>query len=324
MIRALTTLSGGHAVRQISAKLPSIRSQIALLVLACALPSVIGLGVLVQHFYQREQFQIQRDTLATARTLAAAVGHDIDAAEGVALALASSPSLDLGELDAFAAQAAGQLRPRLPVQRLMLSDTGGRVLRQAGAAAAAPEPADNAARLAPAVALARPLIPDCAQGRAAPPEVAVDVPVLRNGQARYVLTAVLKPSRLADAAAAQRLAPDWMIALISADGIIVDRTKDPERFVGKPVSEKSRALLQGEGEGALLTQSRDGYSVFAGLSLLPGRQWAVGVGMPEHQAMADAALPSVPLIAAAVGLLLLIGIVLAWLMGGQIAAPSPA
>jgi PAS domain S-box-containing protein len=320
MIRALTTLSGDHAVRPLSAKLPSIRSQIALLVLACALPSVIGLGVLVQHFYQREQLQIQRDTLATARALAAAVGHDIDAAEGMALVLASSPSLDRGDLDAFAAQAASQLRPGLPVQRLMLSDPAGRVLRQAGAAAPAADVAGNAARLAPAVAQARPEISLIVR-KDAPhqPEVALDVPVLRNGQARYVLTAVLKPDRLAAAAAAQRLAPGWLLALISADGIIVDRNKDPERFVGKPVSDQSRALLQGDGEGALLTQSRDGFSVFAGLSLLPGRQWAVAVGMPEHQAMADAALPSVPLIAAAVGLLLLIGIVLAWLMGGQIA-----
>ena len=96
---------------QTTAKLPSIRSQIALLVLACALPSVLGLGVLLQHFYQREQLQIQHEALAAARALAAAVGHDIAAAEGTAQLLAASPSLDHGELGAFAEHAASELRP---------------------------------------------------------------------------------------------------------------------------------------------------------------------------------------------------------------------
>eukprot|EP01031_Cornospumella_fuschlensis_P003408 gene3408-4236_t len=64
---------------------PLATPDFVLLVLACALPSVIGLGVLVQHFYQREQLQSQHEALATARTLAAAIGHDVDAAETTAL-----------------------------------------------------------------------------------------------------------------------------------------------------------------------------------------------------------------------------------------------
>ena len=54
-------------------KLPSIRSQIALLVLACALPTVIGFGALVQQFYQRERNQLTEDVLQSARGLAAAM-----------------------------------------------------------------------------------------------------------------------------------------------------------------------------------------------------------------------------------------------------------
>jgi PAS domain S-box-containing protein len=318
-----------------TAKLPSIRSQIALLVLACALPSVLGLGVLLQHFYQREQLQFQHEALATARALATAIGYDIGEAEIAALALASSPSLERGDLAGFAAQAASQLRPALPVQRLLLSDTAGRVLLTVGPAepaAASPPPqagaaspgnaaqAAQAARVAPAIAQGRPALSVLPRSDLPyQPEVAVDVPVQRGGKTLHVLTAVLKPNRLAEAAEAQRLSPQWLIALIGADGVIVDRNKEPERFVGTQISAQSREVLQGSGEGARLTESRDGTSVFAGLSLLPGRQWAVGVGMPEQQAMLDAALPSVPLVAGAVSMLLLVGIVLAWLMGGQIA-----
>ncbi|WP_228896407.1 PAS domain-containing protein [Pseudoduganella aquatica] len=309
-----------------TARLPSIRLQIALLVLACALPSVIGLGVLVQHFYHRQQLQIQHDTLITARTLAGAIGHDIDAAEGALLALAGAPGLDnigdsmegAGEA-AFAAQAGRLLRPGLPVHRILLSDAGGRQLLNAGPAGAAIPQQDNLKRLATLFEQGKPALSVLPQpGQPHQPEVAVDVPVLRNGKAVYALTAVLLPQRLDAAAAVQHLSPQLLMALIGADGIVVDRNKNRERYVGTPMSETNRALLLANGEAALRTDSRDGFPVFAALCLLPGRTWAVGVGMPEQEAILNAELPSVPLVSGAVSMLLLVGIVLAWLMGGQI------
>src|SRR5476651_1976735 len=85
-------------------KLPSIRSQIALLVLACALPTVIGFGALVQQFYQRERDQLTEDVLQSARGLAAAVDRDLVQGESAAEALATAPSLSRGDLAAFAAR----------------------------------------------------------------------------------------------------------------------------------------------------------------------------------------------------------------------------
>ncbi|MBY0243094.1 MAG: cache domain-containing protein, partial [Burkholderiaceae bacterium] len=107
-------------------KLPTIRSQIALLVLVCALPSVIGLGVMVQHFYQRETVQVSRDALESARAMAATIEHELREAESTAQALASSPSLQQDDLAAFSAQARKQLRPHFPGVQFILTDATGR------------------------------------------------------------------------------------------------------------------------------------------------------------------------------------------------------
>ncbi|MYM99035.1 hypothetical protein, partial [Duganella vulcania] len=58
-------------------RLPSIRSQIALLVLACALPTVIGFGAVVAQFYQRERDTLMADTGQAARLVAAAIDRDL-------------------------------------------------------------------------------------------------------------------------------------------------------------------------------------------------------------------------------------------------------
>ncbi|CAN7386393.1 PAS domain-containing protein [Pseudoduganella sp. LjRoot289] len=311
-----------------TAKLPSIRSQIALLVLACALPSVIGLGVLVQHFYQREQNDIQRQTLEAARTLAVAIGYDVDVAESTALALSSAGSLERSDIAAFEARARRQLRPSLPADRFLLSDAAGVVLLDTGQTGATEPPAQpqtqppaqppvsNAARIAPALAQGAPTLSKLARAdRPYQPDMAIDVPVVRDGETRYVLSAVLRPDHYA--AAARRLPPQLNYALIDANGIIVSRNRDPQNFVGKPMSAKNRVLLLAKGEVGMVTMARDGTSVFAGLCMVPGRSWAVGVGLPEQQALA-AVLPSVPLVSAAVAGLLLVGFAMAWLMGGQI------
>ncbi|MGZ3159942.1 MAG: hypothetical protein ACXU7H_12720, partial [Burkholderiaceae bacterium] len=47
--------------------LPTIRVKIGLIVFACALTTLVGCGLLISHFYDRERAQIERDTLLTAR-----------------------------------------------------------------------------------------------------------------------------------------------------------------------------------------------------------------------------------------------------------------
>ena len=60
------------------------------------------------------------------------------------------------------------------------------------------------------------------------------VPVLRGSELRYVLTAVLSPSTLADVVGGEPLPDEWTRAVVDSHGVIVARSRDPARFVGQP------------------------------------------------------------------------------------------
>jgi PAS domain S-box-containing protein len=299
-----------------SGKLPSIRSQIALLVLACALPSVIGLGVLAQHFYQREQLQITRDTLETARALAAAIEHDLGEAESTALALASSPSIERGDFAAFAAQARRQLRPEFPGTQFVLSDASGRQL--ANTAGPLQPRMSQPDRLQPVFERGATMLSNLYIGEQADqPLLAVDVPVQRDGKTAYVLSVLMRPEQMAGILAEQKLPPHMMASLLDANGVILARSRDAQKFVGKTAPAPLLAQLRQKAEGVVQTGSMEGVPVYAGFGRVPGHNWTIAVGMPEAHAL-DGMLPSVPLITSAAAALVLAGIAMAWLLGGHI------
>ncbi len=307
-------------------KLPTIRSQIALLVLVCALPSVVGLGVMVQHFYQRETVQVSRDALETARAVAAAIEHDISEAESTALALASSPSLANGDLAAFAEQARRQLRPHFPGAQFILTDAAGREhLSVSRDGVHLPPPAPSPSGQRAAAARLRPLFERGAIVAASLPatapdglrRVAIDVPVDAGGRRAYALTTVLNTDLVATLLAEQHLPQHVIASLIDADGVILDRNKDPRRYAGQPVPPAVQDALGESDEGTLRTLSMEGVKVYAAFARLPRHDWRVAVAMPEEHAL-DGMMPSVPLVTGAVTLLVLAGFAMSWLMGGQI------
>ncbi|WP_371867942.1 PAS domain-containing protein [Pseudoduganella rivuli] len=310
-------------------KLPTIRSQIALLVLVCALPSVVGLGVMVQHFYQRETVQVSRDALVTARAVSAAIEHDISEAESTALALAASPSLAAGDLAAFAAQARKQLRPNFPGARFILTDAAGRQVLSVAAGATAPAlAAERPSSAIPAAGPPARLRPLFEQGRTVAANLpssasdgqrwlAIDVPVEVNGKVAYALTTVLRHDRLTDLLAEQRLPPHMIASLLDGDGVILARNKDAPRFVGQSAPPDVLDALRDGDEGAMRTVSMEGIKVYAAFAKLPHHNWRIAVAMPEEHAL-DGMMPSVPLVTGAVTLLVLAGFAMSWLMGGQI------
>ncbi|MES2257616.1 MAG: PAS domain-containing protein [Pseudomonadota bacterium] len=300
-------------------KLPSIRSQIALLVLACALPSVIGLGVLVQHFYHRERLQIGIDTQQMARTLAAAVERDLRTAESTALALASSPSLQHGDFDAFTSQAMQQLRPLFPGTQFVLSDAAGREYLNTAT------PAGQALSTRKQPAALQTLFDDGQTALSNRPDdaqpgvsrLAISVPVLRAGRTAYALSVVLRPEHLGDILAEQQQFDHLIAALVDANGVILARSRDAQRYIGQQAPAPVRQQLRLSNEGVIETRSLEGIPVYASFSRKPGSRWTAVIAVPEQHAL-DALLPSVPLVSGAVALLVLIGFGLAWVMGGHI------
>ncbi|MBY0240632.1 MAG: PAS domain-containing protein [Burkholderiaceae bacterium] len=147
--------------------------------------------------------------------------------------------------------------------------------------------------------------------------LAIDVPVEVNGKVVYALTTILHNDRLPALMAEQRLPPHMIASLFDGDGIILDRNKDPHRFVGKQVPPAVLRALSNGDEGTVRTISMEGIKVYAAFARLPRNNWRVSVAMPEEHAL-DGMMPSVPLVSGAVTLLVLAGFAMSWLLGGQI------
>ncbi|MET0322147.1 MAG: hybrid sensor histidine kinase/response regulator, partial [Duganella sp.] len=300
-----------------TSRLPSIRAQIALLVLACALPTTIGFGAVVQQFYSRERDTLMEDTRKSARMVAAAIDRDLVQSEGAAQALAISPSIGGRDLAMLRLQAGGLLGPQFPASQFLLSDSAGVVAMHVGA----PLPdtfntINNASRLAALFHNARPQLSVVYVAGSA--LLAVDVPVFVENQVVYALTALLKSDQLDNILRDERIQPHQIMTLYDADGRLVAQSGGPRQALGQPADPALRARLQEAPDALLATTDTEGAPIYLGYSRSRMSGATVAIATPQAKALEEL-LRAVTHISLAMGLVLLAGFSLAWLVGGRIA-----
>jgi len=298
-------------------RLPSIRAQIALLVLACALPTTIGFGAVVQQFYSRERNTLMEDTRKAARMVAAAIDRDLVQSEGAAQALAISPSIRIDDMATLRLQAGGLLGPHFPASQFLLSDSTGQVTMHVGA----PLPEtfnsiNNASRLAPLFHTARSQLSVVYVAGSA--LLAVDVPVFVDNQVVYGLTALLKPDQLEKILREERIKPHQIMALYDGEGRLVAQAGGPRQLLGQVADSALRARLQQAPDALFATTDTEGKAIYQGYSRSPVSGAAVVISTPQTKALEEL-LHAVTNISLTMGLVLLAGFSLAWLVGGRIA-----
>ena len=300
-----------------SSPLPSIRSQIALLVLACALPAAVGFGAVVRQFYSRERATLMEDTRQAARMVAAAIDRDLIQSEGAAMALATSPSIRETDKGALRVQAGGLLGPQFPASQFLLSDETGGVAMHVGA----PLPdtfnqVNNSKRLAPLFHSARPQLSIIYVAGSA--LLAVDVPVFIDTHVAYAMTVLLKPDRLTAILRDEKIQPHQSMTLYDGDGTIVAQAGGPRQVLGQPADATLRARLLQSTDALLVTEDTEGTPVYLGYSRSPVSGATVAIATPQAKALEEL-LRAVTTISLAMGVVLLAGFSLAWFVGGRIA-----
>ena len=305
-----------------SPRLPSIRSQITLLVLACVLPTLIGFGAVLRQFYLHERDRLMQDTRQAARAVAVAVDRELEQSASAGRALATSPSLRHGTLDEFHLQMAGLLGPDFPAAQIQLAGLDGAILQQAGAPLPQPlSPSANAARLARLRVSQRPQLSSLPGPHG--PLLAVDVPVIIDGQLRYVLSLLHKADRLAQLLSDEPVSPQQAVFLLDSDGAVLAQVGTAPALVGLPGDRILGRALPTQGAPLLEDASVSGQAVFLGLGRAPVSGTTVALRTPQHQALAQLR-EATGAIAEAVALLLLAGFSLAWVVGGRVARSARA
>ncbi|MEO5932517.1 MAG: PAS domain S-box protein [Duganella sp.] len=298
----------------------NFRQWSALLISACVLPATIAATVLILSLYYQGRESIEAATLHAARALMLAIDNELSRVEGVAFALATSPSLASGDLTSFAKQASSL--PRYgPGTNLVLWDKNGHQLLNTVAHDAT---AARAFQLPDAVRqvfeTGRPTISDLYTGPVTGRRlISVDVPVSPDGQVKYVLSSQIFGEQLQEILARQNIPQTWVVGVLDSRGIVVARTRDPRRFVGTPGTTRIRARIAQTNEGIIPDRTLEGIPAVAIFSTSPTSHWTVVIGV--HRSALDASLwRAIAWLAFGVLLLFASGLGMAKLIGTRIAA----
>ncbi|MCC2650194.1 MAG: signal transduction histidine kinase, partial [Microvirga sp.] len=119
----------------------------------------------------------------------------------------------------------------------------------------------------------------------------------------------------------QKLPPTWIGAILDRNGTVVARSRDAGQFVGKPATpENVKRVRAGVREGVSESVSLDGVPTLLALARSPGSGWTTILAVPRSEITAPA-WRSALYLALAGGLLLALGVVMAWQVGRGIAGP---
>lgn len=286
-----------------------------------ALVAGLGLWLLVQH----QQHEAEQRALESSRQAATTIESELRRTVTILQALAQSPLLLAGNLDDFATLV-GRVVPLVPGWRtVLLATPDGQIVRRISTQGQAPGgPLAEPASFAEVIAQRRPVVGQLAKGPSGLLAFPVRVPVLRNGQVGFVLTAVMTPDSIRAARLARTLPEHWVGSVFDRNGLRIARTALHEETLGQPALPGLAKLLAQPGdEGIGVAQTREGQEVYAAYVRLPESGWTVTTGIPTAE-MSAAATRSFALYGGG----LLLSVVFAWavalLLSRRISRPVQA
>ena len=295
-----------------------------LLVLAAAgilpLAIVAGIGLLALMHQQREG--AERAGIEITRALSTAVDAELQRSISVLEVLAAAPALDRGEMQRFHDVTRRVLQANPSWLTVILIDPGGRQITNARfdygerlPGLVEPESFEMAKRTR------RAAVGHLARGPGTSYAVPVRVPVVRDGELRYVLTAAVKPDGVLDIVNRQRVPREWVVSVFDSKEMRVARSRQHEQFLASgPAPSLKQLMDKHSDEGAGLTQVLEGDPVYTAFSRSRTTGWTVAIGVPPSL-VETGAVRSVAVFGGGVLLSLVLAVLAALALGRGITRP---
>jgi two-component sensor histidine kinase len=245
--------------------------------LAVAVPLLLLLGVLLLQsaWTQREQLENRISQILDA--LVNDLDRDLDRDITILRTLATSQALASGDWPTFYDQAKAGLQGRA---YLVLVDADGRQLVNTyvsyGEQPAMTGDPETVRRMAKTKA---PVVSNLFVSLVVKkPVFNVSIPILQDGQLRYVMSLGLLPDDLLALLSSQKLGPKWVTKIWDTHGAILARSRDNARYVGMPVPQN----LREHGQRAIVrTTNFDGADVLHATARSQVSGWGIGVNVPH-------------------------------------------
>jgi signal transduction histidine kinase len=259
-----------------------LRRRLFLLAAVGILPMAIVSGIGLYVLAEQQRTQVGRVGLELTRAVATAIDAELRSSISVLESFSTTITLDRGDLPGFYERARRVLETQPTWAAIMLADTNGTRLvdTRYGHGPAMP-PIDDRDSFDRTVRTRAPTVGNLARSAQGVLLFPVRVPVLRGGELRYVLSALVKPQEIQEVVTRQRAPDDWVISIFDANGLRVARSRAPSENLGGRASSSLQALMAGgTPEGFGITYSLEGERIYTPYSRLIATGWSSAVGIP--------------------------------------------
>jgi signal transduction histidine kinase len=297
-----------------------LRSHLIALVVASLLPVLLFAGAMIYISYRQQRADVERGVIDTARALSLAVDRELEASIRTLGAIATSEYLTSGDFQKFYAFAQDALKSIPGWESMALMDPAGRQLlnlRSPFGPKLPPAAVPNVIRQV--LETKAPGVSNLFLGTIVrTPLVLIAVPVIRDEEVRYVLVSSTSPGFLATLLSQQKIPPDWIGDIADKNNLVIARTRELEKHIGKPATQQFVAESAGAQEGWIYNVNREGIPIYTAFSRSQLSGWTVALAIPA--AYVEAPLRRTLLLMGAGGLFLLAaGVLLAGLAGYRMA-----
>jgi signal transduction histidine kinase/CheY-like chemotaxis protein len=261
----------------------SLRAHLLLLVIATALPAMCVAAVLVSRVVADNRVEAERRLLEAARSGAAVVDAELQGTIRALQGLAESDRLVSGQVEEFRQQAQRVVATQPTWGAVSLSSLDRRQVVNTSRPVREPLPEMTDFESFDRTLQTRaPAIGPLHVGRISQQRgFLVRVPVLRDGRVTYVLSAWVTSDRFSSVLRRQTPFPDeWVRGVVDTNGVVVARSRDPERFVGQKGTPAFLARYDVAPEGVYRDVALDGTPVYGAYSHAPASRWVAGVAVP--------------------------------------------
>ncbi len=221
--------------------------------------------------------------LSVARSLSATLEREISVTAGTLQALSESKSLDRNDAREFYDEARRVMKTQPNWMTVILLSPDGQQLINAQQPFGVELPSVNdPVSLKRVIETRQPVLGNIALGKQGQKwGFPIRVPVLREGELRYVLTAVITPATLSNLIASQSPAEgEWTRTIVDANGRVAARSRSPEEFIGQPATPSFLEQTSESSEGVFQNTTLDGRAVYVAYMRSSVSGWISSVSVP--------------------------------------------
>lgn len=258
----------------------TFRRPLMLLVLAAMLPLAAFSAALGVFFLREQRANIQEQALFRVRELATVVSRELTAQLDLLQTVAFGPVFD-GTLDVDALSGTLQRiqQQHSTWQALRVTRPDEIVLIDVPGAVAAGQVVDTMSHRE-VVERRQPVVGHMMQGPNGDMAFAMRAPIMREGQLKYVVSAVVAPDAIARLLADVHLDPDWIGTVIDGGGYVVARTTGLA-LVGEKASARALAARQSSDEGIYEGFTLEGTPTMSVFRRIGVADWSIHIGVPS-------------------------------------------